>query len=173
MLSLMLLRHAKSSWDDPALDDFDRPLASRGKEAATRMGAYMTRQGLAPALILSSTAVRARQTLKLVLPHLAGHPRRTFARDLYLATPATLLAHVHKLEPATAAVLMVGHNPGMHRLAVALAGSGEARSLKALANKFPTAALAVLTFDVQQWSDVAACGGHLADFMVPKRLTEA
>jgi phosphohistidine phosphatase len=173
MLSLMLLRHAKSSWDDPALDDFDRPLASRGREAAARMGAYMTRRGLAPDLILSSTAVRARETLNLVLPHLASHPRRTFACDLYLASPATLLAHVHKVEPATAGLMIVGHNPGMHGLAVSLAGSGETRNLKALANKFPTAALAVLTFDVQQWSDVATCGGHLAEFMVPKRLPEA
>jgi phosphohistidine phosphatase len=170
MLSLMLLRHAKSSWDDPALDDFDRPLAARGREAAARMGAYMARQGLAPDLILSSTAVRARQTLNLVLPHLAGAPHKAFADGLYLATPAQLLSRLRKVEPAATAVMIVGHNPGMHRLAVSLSGNGEARSLKALAAKFPTAALAVLTFDVGDWSGVATRGGHLADFMVPKRL---
>ncbi len=171
MLSLLLLRHAKSRWDDPGLEDFDRPLAARGREAAVRMGAYMARQGLAPALILCSSAVRARQTLELVRPHLGGNPATQFADGLYLATPAALLQRLRKLGADVETVLLIGHNPGMHNLAVNLSGSGEKKSLEALAGKFPTAALAVLTFNEHEWSQIAAGGGRLCDFMTPKRLT--
>jgi phosphohistidine phosphatase len=164
MLSLMLLRHAKSSWDDPALRDFDRPLAARGRVAAERMGAYMARQDIAPELILSSSAVRTRQTLALVLP------RTEFADGLYLAAPAALLSRLRKVGAAADAVMIVGHNPGMHSLAVTLSGNGDANSLKALAAKFPTAALAVITFDVRNWSRIAPATGRLAEFMTPKRL---
>jgi phosphohistidine phosphatase len=170
MLSLMLLRHAKSSWDDPALRDFDRPLAARGRVAAERMGAYMARQDIAPELILSSSAVRTRQTLALVLPHLVGKPRTEFADGLYLAAPAALLSRLRKVGAAADAVMIVGHNPGMHSLAVTLSGNGDANSLKALAAKFPTAALAVITFDVRNWSRIAPATGRLAEFMTPKRL---
>ena len=169
MLSLLLLRHAKSSWDDPALGDFDRPLAPRGEEAALRMGAYMAAHDLLPDLILCSTAQRARQTLKLVLRRLGAAVPTQFADALYLATPAAMLACLGKAGAAQR-VMIVGHNPGMHRLAETLAERGDGKSLKALAAKFPTAALAVLTFDVGDWSGVATRGGHLADFMVPKRL---
>jgi phosphohistidine phosphatase len=170
MLSLMLLRHAKSSWDDPARKDFDRPLTARGKLAAARMGAYMARQGLAPDLIVSSSAVRARQTLALVLPHLGDKPRTEFAEGLYLATPAALLSRLRKVGAAADSVMIVGHNPGMHSLAVTLSGSGDAGSLKALAAKFPTAALAVITFEARNWSRIGPATGRLAEFMTPKRL---
>src|SRR5262249_52313556 len=96
MLSLLLLRHAKSSWDDPALADFDGPLASRGEEAARRMGAYMAAQELAPDLIMCSTAERARQTLEIVLERLGADLPTRFADALYLATPTALLACVGK-----------------------------------------------------------------------------
>jgi phosphohistidine phosphatase len=170
MLSLMLLRHAKSSWDDPSLKDFDRPLTARGKLAAERMGAYMARQGLAPDLIVSSSAVRARETLALVLPHLGDKPRTEFAEGLYLATPAALLSRLRKVGAAADGVMIVGHNPGMHSLAVTLSGSGDASSLKALAAKFPTAALAVITFEARNWSRIGPATGRLAEFMTPKRL---
>ena len=169
MLTLMLLRHAKSRWDDPSLEDFERPLASRGREAAVRMGAYMARQKLAPDLILCSSAVRARQTLELVRPHL-GNPATEFADALYLATPAALLARVRKLGADVAAVMLIGHNPGLHTLAVSLSGGGEKAGLAALAAKFPTAALAVVTFATRDWPAIAPGSGRLAEFMAPKRL---
>jgi phosphohistidine phosphatase len=169
MLSLLLLRHAKSSWDDPALADFDRPLARRGEEAALRMGAYMAAQELAPDLILCSTAKRARQTLEIVLRRLGADLPTRFADGLYLATPAALLACLGK-GGGGQRVMIVGHNPGMHRLAVTLAQRGDGKSLRALAAKFPTAALAVLTFEAPGWSKIAQGGGRLALFMTPKRL---
>jgi phosphohistidine phosphatase len=169
MLRLLLLRHAKSRWDDPGLKDFDRPLAARGREAAVRMGAYMAQQGLTPDLILASSAVRARQTLELVRPHL-GNPTTQFADALYLATPAALLQRLRKLGADAETVLLIGHNPGLHSLAVTLSGSGEKKRLEALGGKFPTAALAVLTFKERDWSEITAAGGRLCDFMTPKRL---
>ena len=91
MLTLSLLRHAKSGWDDSSLKDFDRPLSERGETAAPRMGAYMAAQGLAPDLVLCSPAVRACRTLDLVLPHLAGGPTVVYEDNFYLAAPSVLL----------------------------------------------------------------------------------
>ena len=113
MLTLSLLRHAKSSWDDASLEDFDRPLAERGKAAAQRMGAYMAAQGIAPELILCSTAVRARQTLDLVLPHLSVAPTVVHEAALYLAAASVLLARVRKIDAKVGHVMLIGHDPGM------------------------------------------------------------
>src|SRR5262245_48170316 len=141
MLTLSLLRHAKSSWDDGSLQDFDRPLAKRGQSAAPRMGRFMAERGLAPQLILCSPAVRARQTLDLVLPHLSGGPTIVYEDGFYLAASSVLLARLRKVEDKVAHVLIVGHDPGIQGLALELSGSGKGEALKALGRKFPTAAL--------------------------------
>jgi phosphohistidine phosphatase len=170
MLTLYLLRHAKSSWEDASIGDFDRPLAPRGKLAAPRMGAYMAEHAIAPTLILCSPAVRARQTLALILPKLPGDPTVEFEDGLYLASPATLLARLRKIRSAISSVMIVGHDPGMHGLAVELCGRGEAAHMHRLASKFPTAALAVISFKASQWSQVKPQAGCLEDFMTPRLL---
>jgi phosphohistidine phosphatase len=173
MLTLSLLRHAKSSWSDSRLKDFERPLNERGETAAPRMGAFMARRGLAPDLILCSTAVRTRQTLNLVLPHLKGASELVYDDALYLASSATMLKRLHKVGPELKHAMMVGHDPGMHTLAVDLAGSGSPDDLARLAEKFPTAGLAVIVFDVDTWSEVHSGGGRLKLFTAPKRLQMA
>jgi phosphohistidine phosphatase len=170
MLSLTLLRHAKSSWQDASIEDFDRPLAPRGEAAAPRMGAYMARQGLSPQLILCSPATRARQTLGLVLPQLAGEPTVEFEDALYLASAGSLLARLRRIQANTISVMVVGHDPGMHGLAVELAGKGDAASLRRLASKFPTAGLAVISFKTSQWSQIKPKAGRLELFMAPRLL---
>jgi phosphohistidine phosphatase len=171
MLTLSLLRHAKSSWADPARQDFDRPLNQRGRDAAPRMGAFMRRHDIAPQLVLCSPAVRARQTLELVLPHLPHPPAVLYEDALYLAAAPTLIKRVRGLDAAGAAhAMVVGHDPGLQRAAVRLAGSGEPELLAALAAKLPTAGLAVIVFDAGTWADVRAGAGRLALFMTPKRL---
>jgi phosphohistidine phosphatase len=170
MLTLSLLRHAKSSWDDASAKDFDRPLAKRGEAAAPRMGAFMAKRALVPELILCSPAVRARQTLDLVLPHLSGGPTVVYEDTFYLAAPPVLLARLRKIEGNARHVMIVGHDPGMHDLAVALAGSGDPEQLNALAHKFPTAGLAVISFKARDWSKVAPAKGRLELFMTPKVL---
>jgi phosphohistidine phosphatase len=168
MLILCLLRHAKSSWEDAAIQDFDRPLAARGKDAAPRMGAYMAQHGIAPQLILCSTAVRARQTLALVLPKLPNEATVEFEDALYLASPSTLLARIRKVEAKITCAMIVGHDPGMHGLAIELCGRGEAQNLHRLASKFPTAGLAVISFRTHQWSQLKPKAGRLERFMFPR-----
>jgi phosphohistidine phosphatase len=170
MLTLSLLRHAKSSWDDPSLEDFDRPLAKRGQAAARRMGAYMAEQAIAPEVVLCSTAVRARQTLDLLLPHLSGAPAVVHEDALYLATASALLARIRKIEGDAHHVMIVGHDPGVHTLACELSGAGKAETLQALARKFPTAGLAVIRFKSREWSKVRPAKGSLDLFVTPKML---
>lgn len=170
MLTLSLLRHAKSSWADPGLDDFDRPLSERGENAAPRMGAYMAKHGIAPELILSSPSARTRQTLDLVLPHLPAPPKVLYEQALYLAPASVLLKRVRKVEAKVRHVMVVGHDPGVHALVLDLAATGKPEELEALGTKFPTAGLAVVVFDARDWSNVKPHAGRLQLFMTPRRL---
>jgi phosphohistidine phosphatase len=171
MLTLSLLRHAKSSWDDSSLDDYERPLNKRGEAAAPRMGAFMAQHGLAPDLVLCSSAVRARQTLELVLPHLADRPQVVYEDGFYLAAPSAMLARLQKVDAKARHVLIVGHDPGMQGLALELAGDGDPALLQALCAKFPTAGLAVIRFKGRMWSKIAPGTGRLEMFATPKSLT--
>jgi phosphohistidine phosphatase len=175
MLTLSLLRHAKSSWDEPALDDYDRPLAKRGKKAAPEIGAALAAMGLRPDLVLCSGAVRARETLDLVLSKLGGPaPEIVYDEALYMATPAGLLARLRKVAARADAprhVMLVGHNPGLEELALMLVGSGGADDRARMAEKFPTAALAVIAFNTESWAKVRPGAGRLEHFITPKRLT--
>jgi phosphohistidine phosphatase len=170
MLTLSLLRHAKSSWDDPGRDDFERPLNERGEAAAPRMGRFMARNDIVPELVLSSPSVRTRQTLDLVLPHLAPAPTVACEEPLYLAAASVLLGRIRKVAGKVGHVMVVAHDPGLHQLAMELAGAGDPDLLGALAKKFPTGALAVIDFDVPTWSKVRRGAGRLRLFMSPKRL---
>lgn len=172
MLTLLLLRHAKSSWDDPALADYDRPLAKRGKKAAPRMGAEIAALGLRPDLILCSTAVRARETLALVLPELgATSPEVVYDDAIYMATPSALLTLLRGVDDGPRSVMVVGHNPGLEELAELLVGDGEEEAHELLAEKFPTCALAVLKFDTPGWDGVAPGTAKLSQFLTPARLS--
>lgn len=170
-MTLALLRHAKSSWDDPSLDDFDRPLAKRGITAASRMGAYIEARGLVPDAILCSDAARARQTLDLMTPHFTAKPAITFEHGLYLASSSALIARARRLDAAAVRhVMLVGHDPGMHQAARELIGAGDPEEIRALERKFPTAALAVIVFRVGDWAKVARAKGTLKLFVTPKTL---
>lgn len=175
MLTLLLLRHAKSDWDNPALADFDRPLAKRGKKAAPRMGAEIAALGLRPDLVLCSTAARAKETLALTLPELGTSPPQVvYDETIYMAAPETLLGLLRKLpagkeRPQT--VMVVGHNPGFEELAEILVGGGDEEAQDMMAEKFPTCSLAVITFDTDKWAEVAPGGGSLARFLTPALLT--
>jgi phosphohistidine phosphatase len=172
MLTLSLLRHAKSSWDDPELEDHERPLAKRGIKEAPRMGAFMAAEGLEPDFVLCSAAVRTRATVTLVLAEFQGDPPAiAYDEGIYLAAPARLLARIAKVKASHRHVLMVGHNPGLHALALALTGSGKRKDLAALASKFPTAALAVIEFEAGSWSEIKPGSGRLKRFMTPRRLS--
>lgn len=169
MRTLTLLRHAKSSWDDNDLDDFERPLSKRGATAAPEMGRAMRELAIRPDLVLCSSAVRTRATVALTLLELGRPPPEVRYEDsLYLASPSVLLGHIRKVEAKVQSLLLVGHNPGMHALALELAGVAERDDLARLATKFPTAAMANITFDVASWRDVRAAEGRLVLYLTPR-----
>lgn len=171
MLTLSLLRHAKSSWDDLELDDFERPLAKRGVTAAPEMGRAMRDLQLKPDLVLCSTSVRTRATLALVLLELGPPPPQVEYDDkLYLATPAAMLARLRKVNDTHRHVMIVGHNPGTHALALELTGAARREDMADLASKFPTAGYANITFEADRWRDVKSGTGRLVVFMTPRKL---
>ncbi len=171
MLTLFLMRHAKSDWGDLDLDDYDRALSPRGIKAAPVMGKALSKLGLKPDLILCSGAVRTRATLALLLPEFGVPPPQIrHADQLYLAMPATMLDVLAKSSKGSASVMILAHNPGTHALALSLTGSGDKRAIADLASKFPTAAAAVLKFDAKDWRDVRAGSGELTYFLTPRGL---
>jgi phosphohistidine phosphatase len=166
---LLLLRHAKSSWDDPALEDFDRPLAARGRKAAPLMGRAMAERGWIPARALVSPALRTRQTWRLVLGELGDAAPQVVHEDaLYMASAGRILALVRQSPPELPSLLVLGHNPGLEDLARGLAGPGsDPESFSRMREKFPTAALA--RFEIEdRWAGLGVGGARLTHFLRPK-----
>ncbi|MEZ5856244.1 MAG: histidine phosphatase family protein [Hyphomicrobiaceae bacterium] len=170
MRTLTLFRHAKSSWDDPSLADFDRPLNPRGRKAAPAMGRHMRKLGLIPDLVLCSPAVRTRETARLALGELGVEPTTEFPEDIYEATAETLLARLQKVPKKHRHVLLIGHNPGLHDLALGLLANPPAGASGDLAIKMPTAALTVLACDITKWSDLTWHSAKLEHYQTPRRL---
>lgn len=164
---LYLLRHAKSSWDDAALADHDRPLAPRGRRAAKKMAKHVHDMGVQPALVLCSSARRARDTLKRIASVL---PRDTEVRiedRLYGASDQDLLERLREIPDETTSAMVVGHNPGLEDLATLLAAPGSRARLE---EKFPTGALATLAIPGAGWTALEGGTAELVDFVVPKGL---
>lgn len=171
MKTLTLLRHAKSGWDAPVVRDFDRPLNARGRKAARAMGREMRRLGLGYDQVLASPAARVAETLTELAQGYGAAVATDFEDNVYLAPPETLLALVRAADDAGARLLLVGHNPGMEQLALALAKDGALRD--EVAAKYPTAALAEIGFDIARWRDVAPGEGRLTRFIRPRDLDAA
>jgi phosphohistidine phosphatase len=164
--ALYLLRHAKSSWADPTLPDHERPLAPRGRRDAKRVATHLRLLGSGPELVLCSSAARTRETLELVHPAL-GSATVSVEEQLYAASSDELLARIRDVPDTVASVMLIGHNPGLQRFALALASAGD--DLKQLEAKLPTAALATLALPVQ-WSRLAPGAATLSAFVVPIQL---
>jgi phosphohistidine phosphatase len=165
---LWLLRHAKSSWDEPGLGDRDRVLSRRGERDADRVGAFLASEGVAPALVLCSPAVRTRQTLERVLAALDAEPEVRFEPSLYASPAAALLDAVRAAPEAVSPVLLVGHNPAIQELARSLAARGD--GLDDLAHKYPTGALAEIAFTAGSWQEIGEGAGGLERFVRPRDL---
>lgn len=170
MRQLFLLRHAKSSWDEPGLDDFDRPLNNRGRRNAAALAKYLKRTKLHPQLVVCSAARRTRETYGILEPVLEGIPV-SFEEALYEAGKHGLLERLRRLDDHLGSVLLIGHNPGLERLAAALSsGHGDAKALARLAEKYPTGTLAVLETDVAAWGALQDGGCRLTAFVRPADL---
>jgi phosphohistidine phosphatase len=170
MLTLSLLRHAKSSWSNPALPDRERPLATRGVTDAPLMGKAMAERGIDPELVLCSSARRTRDTLDLVLPELRVEPKIVYVDALYHASPEQMLELLHGIQPGANRVMLVGHNPEIQAFALDLVGSGPKHFRDRLKTKYPTAGLAVINFVSGLWKSVSVNSGTLNLFLSPKDL---
>jgi phosphohistidine phosphatase len=164
--SLYLLRHAKSSWDDPTLADHERPLAPRGRRDTKRIAKHLQRVRIEPELVLCSSATRTRETLDRLRSALATSTI-ALEEELYGASSDELLARIHVVPDSVGSVMLIGHNPGLHELAVILASTGD--ELEGLEAKFPTAALATLAL-ATTWSRLAPGDATLEAYVVPKQL---
>jgi phosphohistidine phosphatase len=170
MRTLMLMRHAKSSWDQPGLADLDRSLAPRGRRAAPLIARHLHDRGLVPDLVLCSPARRVQETWQLMTPVLGGSVASKTLRSLYPGTPSRLLEALRRLPDEIGRTLLIGHNPGLAALAGTLAGAGPPNALERMRAKFGTASLAVLSFEIDDWRELAAGGGRLESFVRPKDL---
>jgi phosphohistidine phosphatase len=165
---LWLLRHAKSSWDDPDMEDVDRPLAPRGARAADRMRDYLDAEEIRPELVLCSSALRTRETLARILPGLGSELTVRIEPTVYSFDADALLQSLRDVPAGVGSVMLVGHNPAMQELASLLAAKGD--HLDELRKGFPTAALAELDLRVGSWAELAQRSGRLARFIVPREL---
>jgi phosphohistidine phosphatase len=171
MKRLYLLRHAKSDRSDPQAADFERPLNGRGRRAAAAIGHYLRRHKLSPDFILCSAAIRARQTWEYAAPQLKLEPPVEFSEQLYLAASHNIFNLIRGLPQIRSAVLLLGHNPGLHMLALELIGAGEASGRRRLQSKFPTAGLLVIDFEAARWREILPGSGRLQQFIAPRDLT--
>ena len=172
MRQLLLLRHAKSSWDDPQLSDHARPINLRGRQAAAAMAAEIKRLGLLPDTVLVSSARRTLQTLAALDPW--DTPPRIEPMDaLYLASKADLVEVLRKVSPGARTVLLVGHNPGLHELALMLARHNAAAAdpqWQRLAAAYPSGALAEFAV-ATPWAELGEDSARLTRFLLPVDLT--
>ena len=168
MKRLYLLRHAKSSWDDPTLADHDRPLAPRGRRAAKVMAEHLRRKGISPELVLCSPSTRTRQTLTRLAPGMGKNADVQIGPELYAASAPDLLEALRKVPDEVESVMLIGHNPGMQHLALSLASAGS--ESPRLRSKFPTAALATLELK-GSWRELAPGSADLVSFVKPKELS--
>ena len=170
MKTLILLRHAKSSWDDPLLPDHERRLNKRGRAAAAAMGQWLGRTGLTPEAVLCSSARRARETverMRLVLPAL---PEPAILSSLYQAAPEVMEAALDCLSERVSIAMLVGHEPGISAFTHALTGDEVSPSLIRAFDHFPTAAAAVLELDRNSWGARQDGTARFLRFQVPREL---
>jgi phosphohistidine phosphatase len=172
MKTLLLLRHAKSSWDNPVARDFDRPLNDRGRKAARRMGAYMKKEGLTPDFILCSPSVRTSQTLDLLLQNFSRPPEAEFPEGLYHGGPEGLMAAIKSAPKEANRLLVIAHNPGMQALAMQLSAfeGSNRKGQRRIEEKYPTAALSSYTLDIDAWTEASPEIAKLEWFVTPKEL---
>lgn len=168
MHQLHLLRHAKSSWDDDA-DDHARPLNRRGREAARLIGETLPKSIGALDLVLCSTALRARETAELALADFDHPPRLVYEAGLYLASAETLVQRLRQLAEGTESVMAIGHNPGLHELAIALAAPGSPGFSTLVNGKFPAGVRCRFVVGTS-WADIAGARHRLVDYVTVKSL---
>ncbi|WP_294213590.1 histidine phosphatase family protein [uncultured Sphingomonas sp.] len=173
MKTLTLLRHAKSGWDDPVARDFDRPLNPKGRRAAVAMGRRLRELGLIFDRVIASPAVRVTETVAEVEKGLGRALSPAWDRRLYLASAPTLLDAVHEAAADARSLLLIGHNPGLEELTMLLVPDTAGGLRDVVEEKYPTATLAEITFDTDDWTAISAGQGALTRFIRPRDVDPA
>jgi len=166
-LTLILMRHAKSSWGDPGRDDFDRTLNDRGRRSAPAIAGWLASKGYLPDIVLVSGARRTVETWQRMAVHLPETAEMESAPALYLAEPKVILNDLASQTAPT--VMMIGHNPGVAMVAAMLARSAPDHPKF---GQYPTAATTVFEFERAAWKDIEPGSGKVLDFTVPRDLLE-
>ncbi|EAR52460.1 phosphoglycerate mutase family protein, partial [Oceanicola granulosus HTCC2516] len=164
-LDLLLIRHAKSDWDDPDADDHARVLNPRGRRSARAIGRWLAERG-APGEVLCSDAARTLETWELIAAELPGAPLFRALPELYLASPAVLMAQLAAAEARR--VALIAHNPGIGHLASSLVRAPAAHPRY---QDYPTCATALIRFEAESWGELRPGAGQVVDFVVPRELT--
>ncbi|MBE0513421.1 histidine phosphatase family protein [Sulfurimonas sp.] len=162
MKKLYIIRHAKSSWSDVTLDDFERALNKRGKANAPMMGERLKKKGVMPDIIISSPAKRAKNTAEIIAKEV-GYKNILFLDDIYEATSETLSKILKALDDSYGVVFLVGHNPSLNELAYKLAGFSE---------NIPTCGIVEIEFECRKWAEIAPQNAKLVMFEYPKKSSE-
>ena len=170
MRRLILLRHSKAERSQPGERDIDRALTARGREDAARIGAYIASHSLTPDRVLVSPSSRTQETWKCVSGALRPAPGAATAERLYNATSHTIFALIKDVQASAHSVLLVGHNPGLHELALMLIASGDIEAREQLAEKLPTSGLVIVDFAIDAWARLHPHSGRLERFVAPKSL---
>lgn len=164
MKRLFVMRHAKSSWDHPGLTDFERPLNDRGLKAAAFMGTYLAKNDLMPQQIISSPAVRAKQTAAIFGENAGLATDIVFDKRIYEASYADLIAALAAIDATTASAMLVGHNPGVEELISGLTDENA---------RMTTACVTVIDLEIEEWSKAGEVLGTLITVLRPRELMDA
>lgn len=170
MKTLLLMRHAKSSWDDIFCPDHDRPLSKRGRKAAPEMGRFLAGKGLLPDTVLLSTATRVQETWLLLNSTLGADPALQSDQALYGSSPHALLSRINDTNDADSILLVINHEPTLGGLCRTLARDPVPTTCARAFSKFSTAGVAEFHFDIESWRSITPGSGTFVDFTIPKYL---
>jgi phosphohistidine phosphatase len=173
MRKVILLRHAKSSWDEPGVGDHDRPLNARGKAAAPLIGRWLGERRHVPDTVLCSSSERTKETVRRMRAVLPELPEPAIEHALYHASPERMRDRLARLPQDCWTVMLVGHNPGLGSLVRQMSDGREDRRCSRACEHFPTGAAAVLEIDLETWSDIDFAKARIVDFATPRQLMEA
>jgi phosphohistidine phosphatase len=173
MRRLILFRHAKAERSEPGMEDLARGLIERGRKDAARIGAYMAGHALIPDRVVLSPAARTQETWKIAATAFRPAPAAMSAQQLYDATALAIFAVIKQAPAAAHTLLVIGHNPGLHEVALMLIASGDIEARERLREKLPTSGLIIIDFAFDAWSKLHPQSGRLERFVSPKWLEAA
>ena len=170
MRTLIFLRHAKSSWALPGVDDFDRPLNERGNKAAPKMANWLISKSIKPDVIICSSAKRTSETLAHIQPAFDQSTATIMEPNLYLASSERLFESAAALDDTVQTAMLLGHNPGMHDAALSALTAANRRESGEMRSRFPTCACAIISLPINRWSEITTDIGELNAYMTPRGL---